>query len=126
MKRRDRVSAPVRCYCAANEATIDERGHFARVRIRERVGEYVVALRRTLGKRVYRERSLGWMLSRAMFVLVAVAAMVVLLELGKTTELEMNMQHSERINALTIMNRNAVVDSGRDPIAQSIRQYFNQ
>lgn len=126
MKRRDRVSSPVRCYCTGNGETIDEHGHFARGRISERVAEYVLVLRRALRRKVYRERSLAWMLSRAMFMLAAVAAIVVLVELGKTTEPGMNMSHSERINALKTMDRNAVVDSGCDPLVQSIRHYFCQ
>lgn len=124
MKRRDRISAPVRCYCAANGETVDEHGHFVRVRITDRVAEYVLSLRRALGREVCRERSLGWILSRSMLVLVAVSAMLILLELGKTTEYEMDMPRSKRINELSSADRNSVLDSVYDPQVQSIRQYY--
>ena len=126
MKRKDNVSAPVRCYCSANGATIDDRGHFAHVRITERISACKLAFRRALGKRVYRERSLGWVLSRGMLVLVAIAAMLLLAKIGGKMESDMDMPRSKMINPLSTADRNSVLDSIYVPQAQSIRQYFCQ
>jgi len=86
MKGRDELGAPVRCYCAVNGTTIDGHTDFAHRRIRDSINHTVASVKGVLGKTVYWKRSLGWIFTQGLLVLVAFVAMLVINRNAPRTE----------------------------------------
>lgn len=86
MRRREKLGAQTRCRCIDDRPAAEQRFDVAHMRVRDRIKDSVLMLKRAVERTVYWERSLGWILTRGLLVLVTFVAMLVINRNAPRTE----------------------------------------